>query len=346
MSKNPKTSGAPTWGGKDHDGVPLRGWLSAGNLASGREIAIPYLIRNGRREGPCLWINAAVHGDEINGVFAALGFLQEIASMTINGTVIVTPVSNVLALDERRKATMNDGIDMDQSFPGRVDGFATERVAHALFEKFGRQADVIVNLHTLGTPYDAKPYAVYKAHQDVPEDQLLRMIRCFDPMIACRMPVSNAPGELPGNIAGALDYQGLVHGRTAFMIELGGGGRLEPDAIEHGVKGLMRLAADLGVLAESSRVPSPRTGNVRRVTARAHRLASKGGFFRSEASPGTTLRAGQRLGVVYDVFGDVVEEIVGSVDSWIIAVRRDPVVHTGDRCAFLATEWDDVEISD
>lgn len=320
---------------------PQRGWMSVGTLASGREVAVPYMVLEGKGEGPCLWINAAVHGDEINGVIAALDFVDAIAPLAIDGTIVVTPVSNVLALDERRKVTAIDGIDMDQSFPGRENGFASERVAHALFEKFGRTADVIVNLHTLGTPYDAEPYAVYKSHPAVAEEKLLRMIACFEPTVACRMPVSNASGELPGNIAGALDYQGLAMGRAAFMIELGGGGRLEPGVIAHGVKGFMRLAALLGMIDGQADTAG---GKLRRVTARAHKLAANGGFFRAEARPGTILRAGKRLGLVRNVFGDVIEDIRAERDSWVIATRRDPVVHTGDRVAFLATQWDEVDI--
>lgn len=338
-----ETRSAPVHGGEDAGSGAERGWLSVGTLASGREISVPYLIKQGRVDGPCLWINAAVHGDEINGVFAALDFLDAIAADTVRGSVIVTPVSNVLALDERRKVTAIDGIDMDQSFPGRVNGFASERMAHALFEAFARKADVTVNLHTLGTPFNAEPYAVYKAHQGVEEERLLGLIACFEPTIACRMPVSNASGELPGNISGALDYQSLALGRAAFMIELGGGGRLEPDVIAHGVKGFLRLATKLGMIAESAAaLAGSRT--VRRVTARAHKLATRGGFFRAEAQPGTVLSAGGRLGFVRDVFGDVVEEIRVDHDSWVIATRRDPVVHTGDRVAFLASEWDEVNV--
>ena len=117
-----------------------------------------------------------------------------------------------------------DRLDMHQCFPGREDGLPTERLAARLFGAMAPGADVVVNLHTLGTPFDSKPYAVYKVHPDagVAEQRLLDMIACFAPNMACRMPVTAAGGELPGNIAGALDYQCLAMGKAAFMIELGG----------------------------------------------------------------------------------------------------------------------------
>lgn len=323
-----------------------RGAIEIGTLASGRPVQVPYMLRRGHRPGPCLWVNGAVHGDEINGVFAAQRFFERIRTADLAGTVVVTPVSNVLAFDERRKTTAIDGIDMDQSFPGRADGFATERLAAKLFERFGGEADVTVNIHTLGTPFTALPYAVYKAHPNgiVPEGRLLSLISCFNPTVACRMPVSGAGGELPGNIAGALDYQMLARGKAAFMVELGSGGCLDEVAVEQGVQGLVRLAGLLGMIEERSGRDFPR--RLRRVTARAHKLAATGGLFEPLATPGVVVPAGTPLGRIRNLFGDVGEEIVVDVDSHIIAIRRDPVVHSGDRVAFLASRWDEVTIND
>ncbi|MEM6482027.1 MAG: succinylglutamate desuccinylase/aspartoacylase family protein [Pseudomonadota bacterium] len=318
--------------------------VTVGTMASGRNVSVPYMIHCGAADGPCLWINAAVHGDEINGVIAAIEFFKYLEALSIAGCVIVTPVANVLALEERRKTTLHDGLDMDQTFPGRPDGFATERVAHALFRDFGTTADVIVNLHTLGTAYDAEPYAVYKQHVDHDENDLLKRISCFEPTVACRMPVNDAPGELRGNIAGALDYQGLLSGAQAFMIELGAGGRLERPAISSGVDGLIRLASDLGILKGRDVDTGERAIKLVKVTAREHVLAHAGGFYDAQARPGTVLPAGEPFGVTRDVFGDVVDQRCLDEPCWVIANRRDPVVHTGDRMAFVATAWEDVEI--
>jgi uncharacterized protein len=325
----------------DHE----RGYLKIGNTASGREIAAPYLIKRGRGSGPCLWVNAAVHGDELNGVFAALKFFRGLDPEHMNGTVVVTPASNVLALDDRRKTSIIDGLDMDQCFPGRAEGFITERTAARLFEKFGPDADVVVNIHTLGTPFDARPYAVYKEHPNglAPESAILRHIACFDPTVACRMPTAAASGELPGNIAGALDYQALAGGAIAFMIELGGGGRYEADAVAHGVEGLRRLCGYLGILQHADE--PTRLYKLRRVTARAHKLTEAGGLFHACTPAGCAVAGGESIGTVSNVFGDVVEDIVLDRDTWVIAIRRDPVVHSGDRVAFLGAQWDEVDVT-
>jgi len=335
--------------GLDFDQLPvgrrIKGRLAVHWTASGQSVTVPFLALRGSTEGPLLWINGAVHGDEINGALAAVGFFNSLTG-EVAGSVVATPVSNVLALDERRKSSTIDGLDMDQSFPGRHDGLATERIAATLFEKIGRKADIAVNLHTLGTAFHARPYAVYKTHPNarLSESALLQHIACFTPEFACRMPVASAQGELPGNVSGALDYQCLLAGKTAFMIELGAGGRYDEGAVRTGIDGLFRLSRRLAMTAiGTDRAPSRR---LRRVTSRRHIMADAAGFFLGQAQPGRVLAKGNLLGVIQDVFGEVVNEVRFDEDVLVIAIRRDPVVHTGDRLAFIGTVWDDVDVED
>ena len=331
----------------DLDRLPVDRKLSARlavhQTASGQSVTVPYLALRGASNGPMLWVNGGVHGDEINGSLAAVEFFRSLTG-EVAGSIVVTPVSNVLAFDERRKSSMIDGLDMDQSFPGRHNGLTTERIAAVLFEQIGRKADIVVNLHTLGTPFEARPYAVYKVHPDakVSESALLQHIACFTPEFACRMPVASAQGELPGNVSGALDYQCLAAGKAAFMIELGAGGRYDESAVRTGIDGLLRLSRQLAITAiETDGRPSRR---LRRVTVRHHVMADAAGFFLCRAEPGKVLAKGDLLGVIQDVFGEVVKEVRFAEDVLVIATRRDPVVHTGDRLAFVATAWDDVDV--
>jgi hypothetical protein len=54
--------------------------------------------------------------------------------------------------------------------------------------------------------------------------------------------------------------------------------------------------------------------------------------------------AGQPFGEVMDLHGRVVERCVEDHDVQVIAIRHDPVVHTGDRVAYLAHAWKDVPV--
>jgi len=322
-------------------GGRAKGKIPAGSMASGAEIAIPFVIMKGAQPGPCLWINGQVHGNEINGIFAALDFLNGLAPASLKGSVVVTATANPLALDARQKFAPPDLLDLDQSFPGGPSGFTTEQIAHAFFSEVKATASVLINMHTMSPPFEAKPYAVYKVHPNgkVSENQLLRMIAPFKPTVACRMSVDSNQGELPGNIAGALDYQLAAIGIPAFMIELGAGGRAMADDIRQGMEGFIGVAQQLKILDGGRGAQT-----VRRVTRRGHLTFRSGGLFRTSRQPGETVRTGEPLGELLNVWGELVDRPSLGRDVVIIGIRRDPVVHSGDRVGFVAYEWDDVTV--
>jgi predicted deacylase len=321
-------------------GAKARGRIPVGTLASGRAIEIPYLLLRGMQPGRCLWINGQVHGDEINGIMAALGFFHALDPSELRGSVVVVPTANPLAFDARRKKAPQDEQDLDQTFPGRDTGFISDRMAHALFLEASGAADVLLSLHAIGAEMDAVPYCVYKLHANgrIAEGELLSLIACFRPSVACRQDVAAAGTELPGNIAGALDYQMLALGKPAFNVEIGCAARLQPELIDRAVAGLRRVAGQCGLLPVSAR-PGER---LRRVTRRAQISCSHGGIFRPRCRPGEVIGAGVGAGEIVDLYGDTLEKISFAQDVIVIALRQEPVVHSGDRVLFVAQEWDEV----
>ncbi|WP_442592621.1 M14 family metallopeptidase [Parapusillimonas sp. JC17] len=311
--------------------------LRVGTMSSGMVISIPVTIVKGRSDGACLWVNGQVHGNELNGVVAAVELGRRLKPESMSGSVVITPTANPLGLDNHTKTAPQDLQDLDQAFPGNAGGLTTNQMAHALFSEVKSVASCLVNLHTMGSIHDSKPYCVYKVYGGgaVAEEKLLRMTSYFEPSVSCRMDIGGA-GELPGNIAGALDYQCLLVGIPAFMVELGQGSWYTPENVELAVSGLMKLAQELGILEGT-----PQAGSeVRRVTARQWVILKEGGLFLSTRKPGETIPANQAIGQVLDMHGRTVCDVTLPKDCIIIGIRRDPVVHSGDRVAFVATHWD------
>ena len=323
-------------------GTRARGSLVVGQLASGRAIEIPYLVVKGARPGPCLWINGNVHGDEINGTLTAIRLYRDVDPAALSGSLIVTPTANPLAFEAREKHTPQDGLDLDQVFPGRADGMVTERLAARLFPEISRCADVLVSLHSIGWVMDARPYAVYKQHPNgqASERELLACIACFEPSVVCRMPVASGQGELPGNASGALDYQCLAAGKPAFMLEVGTARRLQQDLIGRALAGFDRLLSHLGMLPGIAH----RQACLRRVTRRSQVTCTHAGIFRALVAPGEQVRSGTPLGEIIDLSGECLEHVRFDYDVIVIGIRAEPVVHCGDRVVFVATEWDEVEV--
>ncbi len=324
-------------------GSLTEGRIRVGSFASGAEIALPFLILKGEKPGPCLWISGQVHGNEINGIWAALDFIDGLDPAELSGSVVLSSTANPLALDARRKTAPQDDQDLDQTFPGNANGLVTDQMSAALFAAAADCADVLISMHTMNNLFYSDPYAVYKLHPDsgVDEAKLFSMIRHFHPVVACRMNVAPGAGELPGNIPGAIDYQMLARGKPAFMVELGSGSETDEGCVERGVAGLCGVAAEMGMIAAPQRKPADK---LCRVTRRTHVMTREGGLFRTANRPAIKVEAGKPLGAICSITGRPMAEPVMPQDVLIIGIRKDPVVHTGDRIAFVALEWTDVSV--
>lgn len=319
--------------------------IPVGTLASGAEIAIACVALKGARPGKTLWINGQVHGTEVTGIVAALDFVNGLDPATLAGTVIVTSTGNPLGFDARVTNIPQDNNNLDQSYPGRADGYTTERLAHALLVQMRAiTPDLAISMHSQSVSTASRTYAVYKQPPEtsVTEAFLFPFIAGFEPALVCRMSVEPGHGEIVGNHAGALDYQLNLLGIPTFMVELGAGQRADPPEVARGVRGFMDVARRLGI---ASGTPAPLPATVRRVTRRGHHPIAHGGLFRAACAAGDLVRAGEPLGEIMTLHGRVVESPAPSRDAIVIAIRVDPVVHTGDRVAYLAYEWQDVALA-
>lgn len=315
--------------------------IVVGARASGGEIAIPLVIARGAAPGPCLWISGQVHGDELNGVFAALDFVRGLPLDQLSGTVIVSATANPLALDGRQRRTPQDALDLDQSFPGHAAGSATERMAAAFHAAVLAHADAFVSLHTTMAGFDAEVFAAYKAPRDerVAEALMLRCIAQFRPAMVCLMPEHARPADSTGVTAGSIDYQLLGAGKLAIMVELGGGGWCDRAAVRQGVEGLTGTARLLGLLPGAAAAPGPMV----KVTEFRALTTGAGGLFRPDLPPGATIHpAGTGYGTVIDLYGRTIETASCPRPYRLIATRRAPAVDTGDRLAIAAVDWAEI----
>ena len=105
--------------------------LPIARLATGSPVSLPVLIVHGRSEGPTVWIDAAVHGDEINGVEIIRRVLEQLDAKELRGTVLAVPVVNALGFMTGSRY-LPDRRDLNRAFPGSTRGSLAGRIA-ALF---------------------------------------------------------------------------------------------------------------------------------------------------------------------------------------------------------------------
>ncbi|MBB3060138.1 succinylglutamate desuccinylase/aspartoacylase family protein [Microbulbifer rhizosphaerae] len=86
-------------------------------LYTDTEMAIPVHVHRGRKSGPCMFVCAAIHGDELNGIEIINRLINSRALNSLRGTLIAVPVVNVYGLLDQSRY-LPDRRDLNRSFPG------------------------------------------------------------------------------------------------------------------------------------------------------------------------------------------------------------------------------------
>ncbi len=311
--------------------------VPAGELAHKAVVQLPVIVVAGKKEGPVLWINGTVHGDELNGSYAAWELSGEIDPEQLSGTLVVTPICNPIAFECRNKISAIDNMDMDTAFPGDPEGMMTQRIAHLIYREIKANAGAVISFHTMATPYRADPYSVRKIIPGVSDsvNQVSEgMQRAFGVVTNCVVDLRGDTNELPGVTSGALDITCMKDGIPAFMGEMGQGGKVETEYVEAAKKGILNVMRYLKMLDG----PVEKPGRQVLITKRRFLRSDKGGMIRMNVKSGDEVKAGESL-LNLHYYGDEMESYPARTDCYVIGVRENPVVSTGDRVAFVGTEW-------
>ncbi len=318
------------------------GRIKVGELSNRLEVFVPIMIVNGKQDGPILWMNGAVHGDELNGLIAMRRVVSDLNPKELKGTIICSPISNPMGFQARNKLNPIDSLDLDQQFPGSPNGSFTERIAYELFKEIKEKANYLISFHTIGTPYTAKPYIVYKTLPNVRSEineEIKKLAVTFGIFANCNVNIATAAGENPGPLNASIDVQCGLNGIPAFMTEIGAGGRFENEPIEIAVTGIYNTMKYLGMIAGEPKIPEKQII----VTSRKHLRCNSGGMVVMDAEPGQIVKKGERIAHIIDVASEApeIEAIKADQDMYMISTRVNPPVDTGDRIAFAALKWEE-----
>ena len=121
--------------------------IPVADLYTATTVSMPVRVINGRRDGARLFVCAAIHGDELNGVEIIRRLMKRKALKSIKGTLIVVPVVNVHGFLNQSRY-LPDRRDLNRSFPGSASGSIASRLANKFFQEVVMQCDLGIDLHT------------------------------------------------------------------------------------------------------------------------------------------------------------------------------------------------------
>lgn len=292
--------------------------LRVARLYTHSEITMPVHVVHGAQPGPRLFVSAAIHGDEINGVEIIRRLLLLPLLKRMRGVLLAVPVVNVHGFIHHSRY-LPDRRDLNRSFPGSADGSLTARLAHLFMTEIMQNATHGIDLHTGALHRSNLP----QIRADLDDPETARLARSF------RVPVL-----LNSSIrAGSLREMALRHGMPVLLYEAGEALRFDEAGIATGVRGIVDVMRTLGMLPPRR---TPHTAHALVARASVWLRSPDSGIFRTTRELGHRVRKGDVLGVVADPFGEREADVVAPVDGLIVSRMNLPLVNVGDALFHLA----------
>jgi predicted deacylase len=299
-------------------GVAVRVDLPVARLFTGGWLSLPVTVLHGAQPGPRLFLDAAIHGDELNGMEIIRRVLAVLDPQRLTGAVIAVPVVNVFGFVQQTRY-LPDRRDLNRSFPGSSRGSMASRLAHLFVEQVVAKCGYGIDLHT-GSQHRTNLPQI-RAYLADPETRRLAE--------AVAAPMMYTAAEITGSLRAAARRRG-VH---LLVYEAGEPLRFDEAAIRVGVDGVLRVLAALGMwehVEESPPTPSFEAEDASWVRA------SQSGIFHHTAKLGDAVRQHQQLGYITAPWGNENQPVKSPFEGIVIGFTSNPLVYRGDALLHVA----------
>ena len=298
-------------------GTRKQGYLKISEKPAGPH-RIPLTLVNGSGDGPTLVINGGEHGSEYHGPAAALTVMKELDPEEVNGRVIIAPMVNTLAFEARwMHGNPVDYRDLTgcyvEEIPKGGSGVPkiSYQVATAFYGEVLSQGDYRINLHGGDLEEDLLTGTMYRQKGEAEWDaENLALCRAFGYEWIRESP--------PRKSSTSLEFPMTVG------TEAGGMGRCQSDIVAGVVKGIYNVMKKLEMITGEPEIPAKA-----KVYSPYHLYSEHGGFFISNVRAGDMVSAGDVLGVIKDLWGETLEEIVVPTEG-VVHMVTSPAIWEGD----------------
>lgn len=307
-------------------GTAVRGHIAVTKLAGGSDLNIPVIVINGIRPGPCLWVDAAIHGDEPEGTVTCQQVARLIKPESLAGTLVLVPALNVPAYEAGQRGNPLDtfSYDMNRIYPGRANGYLTERIAWAHAEFMKNVADLEIAIHS-GGAHSYLSETIFVNEDPASVELAKAMGRGWEMVLSAISPKGNPMATM------------LEMGKTGITVELGGRSATSPEEMQRVeatlVEAILNVMRHYKMIEGEAHYPSMRWKGVQEAL-----LAPASGIFIPAPGVGCRrpMKEGDPLAKIVDIWGDTIAELHAPADGMIFGLRALANVTTGEWCSFFA----------
>ena len=287
-------------------------------LYTDTDLSIPVHVIRGKKSGPVVFVSAAVHGDELNGIEIIRRLIQSEKLKINKGTLILVPMVNVHGVLSQSRY-MPDRRDLNRCFPGSEKGSLAGRVAHCFLTEIVNRCDYGIDLHT---------GAIHRSN--------LPQIRAnlSDPETLALAEVFGVPVLLNSDLSdGSLRQVAVENNTKVLLYEAGQALRFDELSIRAGMRGIKNVLAHLGMI--NTKLRKTKIQHFVANTSRWTRAGSSG-IVKHYKNLGDQVVKDDVLAEIGDPFGRIIDVVRANSGGIIIGTQNIPLVQAGDAMFHIA----------
>jgi len=320
------TDGAFTYdGGRVAPGERADIRYSVSETYLGDPVRVPVSIVNGERDGPTVFLTAAIHGDELNGVEVVREVAHDWPHTNLHGTLVCLPVVNVPGFMAQQRYLPVYDRDLNRSFPGKAGSTSAKRMADRLFRNFVEPCDLGVDFHT--STRGRTNMLHVRAEMD--HDEVDRLARSFGTSV-----IIDSDGS-----AGTLRREATRTGVPTITVEMGEAHRFQRRLIDRALDGVASVLAEYGVYP-SEPVNWPGWRTVIDSGEKTWLRADAGGLVEMHCERGELVEEGHRICTITNPFKTEAVTVDAPFTGLLVGALENPVVYPGNPLCHLV-ELDD-----
>lgn len=280
---------------------------------------LPVRVIRGKKDGPTVFVSAAIHGDELNGIEIIRRFRKLNILKKLSGTLVLVPVVNVYGMMNLSRY-LPDRRDLNRSFPGSSKGSLAGRVAKIFFDEIVSKCDLGIDLHTASIHKSNLP----QVRTNIENDYTFHLAKAFGAPVVLHSALRD------GSLRGIAQEKGV----PILLYEAGEALRFDESSIRIGVNGLVNVLRANEMLPKIIRKSSPKVPIITKSSKWIRSIES--GMLRTIKALGDTVKENEIIAYIDEPLGDDSYEILSPFDGIIIGKSEIPLVQEGDAVFHIA----------
>ncbi len=293
--------------------------LEVASLYDYTKVSIPIEVIRGKEHGPTLFISAAIHGDEINGVEIIKRILKLKSLKKLKGTLILIPIVNVFGFHNKSRY-LPDRRDLNRCFPGSQKGSLGSQIAHTFMKEVVSKCTHGIDLHTGAIHRTNVP----QIRANIDNEDTKKIATSFAAPVIINSKLRD----------GSLREAARKKKVNLLLFEGGEALRFEENIIKHGFNGCVNVMKDIGMLPTIKPIKRKKSYIAQ---SSSWVRAPHSGSFHVLKQPGDYVKKDELLAIISDPFGENPYEVFSKESGIIIGMSKIPLVNKGDAMIHIAT---------